>query len=100
MPDHDFLATDGDSSTSHVGSYRRRLSVSLERMFENALDWEHLPHLHNSSFAEINCLDAGPWGWRANVIDSNGQVSELEFKLDRSRRRWITKNRFEARFFC
>lgn len=92
MPDHDFLPPDGDSSTNHVGSYRRRLPVSLDRMYENALDWEHLPHLHNSSFTVIDCLDAGPWGWRANVIDSNGLASELELKLDRTRRRWITKN--------
>ena len=35
----------------HVGSYRRRLPVSLVRMYENALDWEHLPHLHESSFS-------------------------------------------------
>ncbi|MEM8499995.1 MAG: Rieske (2Fe-2S) protein [Pseudomonadota bacterium] len=92
MPDHDFLPADGDSSTNHVGSYRRRLPVSLERMYENALDWEHLPHLHNSSFTKIDCVDAGTWGWRATVIDVNGQVNELELKLDRSRRRWITSN--------
>lgn len=92
MPDYDFLPADGDSSTNHVGSYRRRLPVSLERMYENALDWEHLPHLHSGSFTEIDCLEAGPWGWRAHVIDRNGQISELELTLDRSRRRWITTN--------
>ena len=41
------------------------LPVSLERLYENALDWEHLPHLHQSSFASITCEAAGPWGWRA-----------------------------------
>ncbi len=92
MPDHDFLPAAADSSTHHVGSYRRRLPVSLERMYENTLDWEHLPYLHNSSFTQIQCLDAGAWGWRAKVTNHKGQDSELELKLDRSRRRWITTN--------
>ena len=76
----------------HVGTYKRTLPVSLERMYENALDWEHLPHLHASSFTDIRCVDAGGWGWRAEVTSPNGQVSLLELRLDRSCRRWITRN--------
>ena len=92
MPDHDYSGPNPATSTSHVGSYRRVLPVSLERMYENTLDWEHLPYLHESSFGSIECLDAGPWGWRARVVDSSGGASELELLLDRSRRRWITRN--------
>ena len=54
------------SRVEHAGTYKRTLPVSLERMYENALDWEHLPHLHASSFSSLQCLDAGAWGWRAS----------------------------------
>ena len=81
------------SSIAHVGTYRRRMAVSLERMFENALDWEHLPHLHRSSFSTIECLDAGDWGWRARVrasaarganaslIEDHNHIEHAEEKL-------------------
>ena len=36
-------------------------------MIENALDWEHLPHLHSDSFTSIDCIEAGKWGWRAST---------------------------------
>ncbi len=80
------------SRVEHMGTYKRALPVSLERMYENALDWEHLPHLHGSSFSAIECLDAGGWGWRARVTDKKGRDSVLELKLDRDCRRWITRN--------
>lgn len=92
MPDHEILPARTDTATGHVGTYRRVLPVSLERMYENALDWEHLPHVHSNSFAGIECLDAGAWGWRAAVVDGRGQSSVIELALDRSLRRWITRN--------
>ncbi len=79
----------------HVGTYRRLLPVSLERLYENALDWEHLPWLHNSSFCDIDCLDAGDWGWRARVgvppVEQRIEIT-IELRLDRDCRRWITRN--------
>lgn len=86
-----------DNQINHVGSYRRRLPVSLERMYENTLDWAHLPHLHQGSFAQIECLDAGAWGWIAEVTNSSSASSHLsksliELKLDRQARRWTTRN--------
>ena len=51
----------------HVGTYRRELPVSIDRLYENAIDWEHLPYLHRTSFARIECQDAGSWGFRARV---------------------------------
>lgn len=80
------------SGIDHVGTYKRHLPVSLERMYENTLDWEHLPYLHASSFSEIECLEAGSWGWRCKVKDLREQQSLLELRLDRSCRRWITRN--------
>lgn len=91
MPEHKFLSAQPGSRVNHVGTYQRVLPVSLDRMFENALDWEHLPFLHSSSFTAIECEDAGPWGWRARVLDAKGKESLLELRLDTSQRRWITR---------
>jgi nitrite reductase/ring-hydroxylating ferredoxin subunit len=91
MPEQQVIASHPDSALPHVGTYRRVLPVSLERMYENTLDWEHLPHVHESSFREIRCLEAGPWGWRADVVSSRGVPSTIELRLDRQCRRWITR---------
>lgn len=85
---------DGDAWVPHVGTYHRSLPVSLERLYENALDWEHLPWLHRSSFSDIECLEAGDWGWRVRVgLRSSADRTEtvLELRLDRDSRRWITR---------
>ena len=94
MPDLLYSFVPGAAESGfHVGSYRRRLPVSLVRMYENALDWEHLPHLHESSFSALELLDAGAWGWRAKVVDQRkGTESVIELRLDREARRWITRN--------
>ena len=91
MPEHRFIPAFPGTRSSHVGTYQRVLPVALERMFENALDWEHLPFLHASTFAAIACEDAGPWGWRARVEDVQGRQSLLELRLDVMQRRWVTR---------
>ncbi len=77
----------------HIATYRRELNVNLERLYENAIDWEHLPFLHRSTFSRIDCQDAGPWGFRARVwmqpYDERGGFV-IELGLDRDCRRWIT----------
>ncbi|MEZ5559496.1 MAG: Rieske (2Fe-2S) protein [Pseudomonadales bacterium] len=92
MPEQQILTPYPGSAIPHVGSYRRLLPVSLERMYENALDWEHLPYVHEGSFAAIDCEASGPWGWRAAVVTPRGQRSVIELRLDRSCHRWITRN--------
>jgi nitrite reductase/ring-hydroxylating ferredoxin subunit len=92
MPDHEVLPPFQNSRIPHVGTYRRVLPVSLERMYENALDWAHLPFVHASSFSDIVCQAEGPWGWRAALTDAGGNRSVVELRLDRSCRRWITRN--------
>jgi nitrite reductase/ring-hydroxylating ferredoxin subunit len=82
-----------DQKVPHIGSYRRVLPVSVERLYENAIDWEHLPYLHRSSFARIECIEAGEWGFHARVwaqpYDKH-RMFVIELKLDRECRRWIT----------
>ena len=89
---YQFESSSSNSRLAHVGTYKRTLPVSLDRMYENALDWEHLPHVHSSSFKSISALDFGSWGWLADVTDSKDRTMQLELKLDRSARRWITRN--------
>jgi len=89
---YEFVPAVDASKLDHVGTYKRQVPVSLDRMYENALDWAHLSHLHRSSFSQIECLDAGSWGWRAAVTDSKGRQMGLELRLDRAARRWITRN--------
>ncbi len=91
MPDRLFVPAHEGSRVDHLGTYQRVLPVSLERMFENTIDWEHLPWLHRSSFSAIACEDAGPWGWRAWVKNSHGADSLLELRLDTRQRRWVTR---------
>lgn len=67
------------------------LPVSLERLYENALDWERLPYLHHVSFASVECKEAGPWGWRLATISPSGEHGTLELRLDRDCHRWITR---------
>jgi hypothetical protein len=50
-----------------VATYRRTIQASLERIWENVRDWEHLPWLHRSSFRAIELLAQRPDGWRACV---------------------------------
>jgi len=78
----------------YVVTYRRELPVSLERLYENAIDWEHLPYLHRSSFSKIDCADAGEWGFRARVWSQpydERRSFVIELRLDPELRRWITR---------
>lgn len=75
-----------------IGRYRRDLPVSMARMMENALDWEHLPHVHPGSFADIVLAEGGSWGWRAKAKLPGGQGAEqlVELLLDAPGQAWVT----------
>jgi nitrite reductase/ring-hydroxylating ferredoxin subunit len=91
MADHSRHPPHEATRLPHVGTYRRVLPVSIERLYENAVDWAHLPHLHSGSFSAIRCLAAGAWGFRAAVETPAGGTSVIELSLDRRLRRWITR---------
>jgi phenylpropionate dioxygenase-like ring-hydroxylating dioxygenase large terminal subunit len=78
-----------------VGTYERVLGASLDRLIENALDWEHLPHLHGSSFAAIEVLEHGPDGWRAEARLAEGTPVTLDLRLNGSG--WVTRTFSEDR---
>lgn len=77
---------------TRVALYARRVAASLERVWENVLDWEHLPWLHAGSFRSIRLHDAGPWGWRARAgLEPDGDEIELELRVEREAGRYVTR---------
>jgi nitrite reductase/ring-hydroxylating ferredoxin subunit len=72
--------------------YERTVAASLERVWENVLDWEHLPWLHRTSFSGIECREAGTWGWRARVeLTPPGGSIELELAIELEARRYVAR---------
>ncbi|RXJ73988.1 hypothetical protein CS022_06870 [Veronia nyctiphanis] len=77
-----------------ICSLVQHLPIRIERMFENAIDGEHLPFLHSSTFAEINILESGRWGWEAELYmrpKSFMTKMRIRLELDRERNCWVTK---------
>ena len=74
-----------------VGVYERVVRASLERVWENVLDWEHLPGLHRESFVSIRRIDSGDWGWTAQ-LRTPGAAREMTIQvvLERESLRYIT----------
>ncbi len=72
--------------SSPAAVYERELPVSLERIWENVLDWEHLPHLHSQAFSSISLLSHNDDGWRAEIglPGTSGKGAEIDVRLDRA----------------
>ena len=69
-----------------VATYARRVRASAERVWENVLDWEHLPYLHSQAFSSVRRLSGDANGWRGEVglVGSPGSVAAIDVALDRS----------------
>lgn len=74
-----------------AATYRRPVGASLERVWENVHDWEHLPWLHGASFTGIELKDAGRWGWRADLRYAGGGRGELELCVDDAAQRYVAR---------
>ena len=83
------------SDLVEVGRYTRDLGASLERLIENALDWEHLPHTHTSSFSAIRVVEHGALGWLAEATLADGRPVTIDLHLTQGG--WITRTRVESR---
>ncbi len=73
--------------------YRRDVAASLTRIWENVLDWEHLPWLHRGAFLGVRLLEAEHDGWRAEVRlppESTPRTAEIAVRLDRPALRYRT----------
>ena len=75
----------------YLGNYVRDIPSSLTRMMENAHDWEHLPFVHPSSFAAIEPVETGTWGWRCKVaLPDNGGEQLIDLLVDEPQHYWAT----------
>jgi nitrite reductase/ring-hydroxylating ferredoxin subunit len=66
-----------------VSTYTRRVHASLARVWENVLDWEHLPWLHRDTFASVHLLQRDHTGWRAEASVHGGQPFTIDLTIDR-----------------
>lgn len=88
MIDYDRIA-----GLHYLGNYVRRLPTNMARMIENAYDWEHLPYVHPSSFASIDLIDSGDWGWRARIGVPGGlepTYQMLDLLVDAGQNYWVS----------
>jgi nitrite reductase/ring-hydroxylating ferredoxin subunit len=78
----------------HMGSYVRDVAAPLERVLENALDWEHLPWLHSQDFSSVELYQAGDWGWQARVGWEPPERGMMEFELllNDKLNAWVSRN--------
>jgi nitrite reductase/ring-hydroxylating ferredoxin subunit len=76
-----------------IAVLERQIGASLERVWENVLDWEHLPWLHRKDFASIDLIDAGAWGWRAmtEIRTQPGTPFTVELLVERECSRYVTR---------
>ena len=66
---------------TEIACYERLINANIERVWENVLDWEHLPHLHDTSFDYCDLDDAGEWGWR--TWSDPDKQSHIELCVDK-----------------
>jgi nitrite reductase/ring-hydroxylating ferredoxin subunit len=71
--------------------YDREIGASLERVWENVYDWEHLPWLHSEAFKSIEKISSGEWGWRARVELAGEAKAEIELITDRTARHYVAR---------
>jgi nitrite reductase/ring-hydroxylating ferredoxin subunit len=74
-----------------VAGLRREVQGPLALVWDNVLDWEHLPWLHRGSFRSVERLDAGDWGWRARVGLAPAGEIELELLVEREAGRYTAR---------
>lgn len=65
-----------------AGTYRRDVRASVARIWENVLDWEHLPALHASSFAACELVEAHADGWRIRLRGHDAPHQLLRLDCD------------------
>lgn len=80
-----------DPSLHLATTYRRQVHASIERIWENVFDWEHLPVLHEGYFNKVQLLGRDDDGWQVQLTRQPGDPSRaqrLELKVDREHTRY------------
>ena len=74
-----------------AGVYKRTVAASLDRIWENVFDWEHLAHLHESSFTTCELIERGNAGWRVALTFRGGAATQIiELRADRANGRYVS----------
>ena len=70
--------------------YTREVRAGIERIWENVLDWEHLPALHDIYFNYVVPIEIGSWGWRVELTKAGTADRRmlLELQIDRAKARY------------
>jgi nitrite reductase/ring-hydroxylating ferredoxin subunit len=78
------------SEPALAATYHRELRAGIERIWENVLDWEHLPALHDIYFNHVAPIEAGSWGWRVELTKAGTADRRmlLELQIDREKARY------------
>lgn len=88
------LPADVSPELRRVAVLERVLAVAVAGIWENVLDWPHVPWLHPGSFTSIELLASGRDWWRARVgltPASLGRNVVLELAVDRGALRYVTR---------
>jgi nitrite reductase/ring-hydroxylating ferredoxin subunit len=83
-----------EPSLELAATYNRVVRVSVDRIWENVFDWEHLPVLHDTYFNHVELLDIGAWGWRVVLTKQPGTADRrqlLELRVDRENTRYCVR---------
>ena len=72
-----------------IATFSKIIHANTTRMFENIFDWEHLPHVHPSSFSSVRCFHLGAKSLQCEVglsphrlgLKQNIQVYACEKRL-------------------
>lgn len=73
-----------------VATYKRVVAANIERVWENVLDWEHLPWLHNTSFDFVEIDEGGDWGWR--TWSNPEHTASVELCVNRSESEYVARS--------
>lgn len=68
-----------------VSELVRDLGASAAMAVEDELDWEHLPHVHASTFRAARLISADRNGWKADVELVDGTPMRMEVTIDADR---------------
>jgi nitrite reductase/ring-hydroxylating ferredoxin subunit len=81
------------AATAPAAVYERELDASLERIWENVLDWEHLPYLHSQAFSSVRMMsiDRDSWHGEVGLPGLSGDKAEIDVQLDRERLFYTTR---------
>jgi hypothetical protein len=74
--------------------YTREIRVSIDRIWENVLDWEHLPAPHEIYFSGVALLEIANWGWRVDLTrrgETAGRRMVVELRIDRAKARYCIR---------